>query len=148
LQPPHVVDHDGAELDRVRRDRRLVGIDRQRHRKLVRQLRDDGADPRQLLGLCDRGCAGSRRFAADIDDRAALRRHVPRMRDRRVGSEEAAAVGERIRSHVENSHHDRMGADQFQETVTPGALVGAHRPSPDCAERRNAIARCSISDAR
>jgi hypothetical protein len=39
---------------------------------------------------------------------------------------EAAAIGERIRRHVQNAHHRRPGLDRVEEGVTFGAQLGAH----------------------
>ena len=81
--------------------------ERDHARQHVRKARD-------LLVGGDRGRAaiGPRRFRADVDDVGALRDHVARMRDRRLGVEKLAAVGKGIRRDIEDAHDERALAGQ------------------------------------
>ena len=64
-------------------------------------------EPRKLLGEADALRARPGGFAADVDDRGAGGQHLPGMVDGDLRVEEGAAVGERIRRHVEDAHHQR-----------------------------------------
>ena len=76
-----VVDEDRAALERSPRDRRLRGVDRDRSSP-PRRL-ENRHDPPQLLLRGDAVRAGTRRLAADVDDRGSLRDHAARRRQPR-----------------------------------------------------------------
>ena len=74
---------------------------------------------------------GPRRFPAHIDDGGALRHHLRRALERRLDAGIAAAVGERIRRHVENAHDDRARRDRwFYVGIATASATQRRRRSP------------------
>src|SRR5262249_40018468 len=72
----------------------------------VEPVEDGHVTPQLLVGR-DAFGAGPRRLAPDVDDRRPLLDHATRRRSRRVGVEVDAAVGERVRRHVQDAHDRR-----------------------------------------
>ncbi len=87
---------------------RLLGVDGDRHRDLGGERLQHRQHARHLLLGRDRGVAGPRRFAADIDDISALVDHAPRIGERVVQRHRAAAIGEAVRRHIEDAHDQRL----------------------------------------
>src|SRR5205085_2707273 len=71
---------------------------------------DDPDDAIELLLLCYVIRPRSRRFAADVDDRGAIFLHVESSFDCDLSIEMNAAIGKRVRRHVDDSHHQRRSA--------------------------------------
>ena len=69
----------------------------------------DRQDPAQLLVGVDRLGAGPGRLAADVEDRRAGRGQREAVRDRGVGVEVAAAVGEGVGRDVDDPHQRPPG---------------------------------------
>ena len=70
----------------------------------------------QLLAGVDAPRSGSRRLAADVDDRRAGFEHPPRRGHRRLDAQMDAAVRERVGSHVDHAHHRRARKPQLDRT--------------------------------
>ena len=102
-----VVDHPRPGLERCRHDVGLARVDR--HRRAARgKLADDRHHPLDLIAFPHRCGARPGRFAADVDDRRALGRHV-RARfggGRRIGK--VPAVGKAVGRDVDDAHHLRL----------------------------------------
>ncbi len=120
----HVVDDRGARGQRGLGDGRTGRVDA--HRDTRRgQLRHHRQHPAQLLGRIDPPRARPGRLAPDVDDVGALGSHRqtgPHRVDRgRIG----APVGERVRCHIDHTHH--AGTTQRLQKTTAG-LHGRHAP--------------------
>src|ERR1035441_4078540 len=67
----------------------------------------DRDDPSQLFVGGDGLGTGSGRFAAHVDDIGPLGDHLMPYGDGSLSFEPLTAVGERVRGHIEDSHHHR-----------------------------------------
>ena len=101
-QSRHVVDELRAERECAPRDLRLGGVDRHGHAVEPLEHRDDTA---QLLVQRHGLVPGTRGLPADVHDRRTLLDHAARRRDGVVRVEVHAAIGERVRRHVDDAHH-------------------------------------------
>ncbi|TML66037.1 MAG: hypothetical protein E6G22_00910 [Actinobacteria bacterium] len=101
----HVVHQLRPELERALGDRRLGGVDRERH--LAAEPLEHRDDAAQLLLGGNAGRPRPRRLAADVDDRRALRVEPPRRRGRLVRVEVDAAVEEGVWRDVDDAHDGR-----------------------------------------
>ena len=89
-----------------------------------------GTTRAQFLVESRRARAGTRGFAADVDDRGALLDHAPRVRERRGGREEPAAVGEGIGRDVEHAHdHGRARSSVRSGIATGDGLLMRDTPA-------------------
>ncbi len=111
LQAPDIVDDMGAGRDRPARRFGTIGIDGNQNVGAARQRCDHRQHPRLLRFGIDRAGARPGRFAANIDDRGALRLHREGRLDRRIAVGEQAAVGKTVRRDVDDTHHNRLGAE-------------------------------------
>ena len=109
LQAPYIIDDNRTGFHRSRRDRGLAGIDGERHIEDASQRRQDLLDARKLLGLGHRNRGRPRRLSADIDHVASGNGHGLGMSDGGIESLKSAAIRERIRGQVQNSHDGRTG---------------------------------------
>ena len=100
-QAGRIVDDLSAMLQSLFRDRRFVGVHRNRHRQLAAQPLQHGNQPAQLFGFRNALGTGPRRFRADVDDVRALLFQFDGAGEGAVGIEILAAVGERIGRDVE-----------------------------------------------
>lgn len=116
--PADVVHEDRARLDRPPGDSGAHGVDGHQD-ALGDQSPDDRDDPAQLLALVDAGRAGTGRFAADVDQVGAVGHQAQAALDGGGRVESAAAVGERVRGHVDDSH-DRAAVPVGQSLDGPG----------------------------
>ena len=105
----HVVDQGRPRRHRLLGHRRPPGVDRDPH--VGGQGLDHGQHPPQLLVLRHRLGPGPGALPAHVDHVGALGDHGQAVGDGCVGIEPASAVGERVGSHVEDSHHQGTGHD-------------------------------------
>ena len=87
----------------------LRRVDAHRHARLGGQALDHRQHPAQLLVGGHRLGAGPGRLAADVEQVGARGHEGQAVRDRGVGVEEAAAVGERVGRDVHDAHHRGAG---------------------------------------
>ncbi len=104
-----VVDDDGAGVERRGCDRGLRRVDAHRNCSRGDERADDRDDAAQFLRDVHRLRARSRRLAADVEHRRADRGKRDAVLDRGAGVEEAATVGEGVRSDVHHAHHRAPG---------------------------------------
>ena len=95
------------------------------------QFGDDRLDPADLLLGGDALRAGPGRFPADVHDVRALGGEVQAVGHGGVGAEPRAAVGKRVRGHVDDAHHQAaILAGQSGQRVPPARHETArHGPS-------------------
>ena len=74
---------------------------------LGRQRLDERQHPVELFALGHGRGSGPRRFAADVDEIGAVVPHLPRVRERALPLDIAAAIGKGVRRDVEDAHHER-----------------------------------------
>ncbi len=72
------------------------------------QLLDHRQHPLDLVAFPHRRCAGTRGFAADIDDRGALGRHIGAGLGGRCRIGVGAAIGKAVGRRVDDAHHLRL----------------------------------------
>ncbi len=123
-QRPDVVDHRGACRDRRAHHPRLARVDGDRD-ALRREGIDQRDHPRELVGFGDRRRAGTRRFAADVDQVRAVRAQAARVVERAGDVEIPAAVGERVGSDVDDAHHQR--AREIEQVAAAAQNGWLHR---------------------
>ena len=117
-----VVDDDRPGIQCRDRHRGLGRVDAHRNCGRGDERAHDPDDAAQLLGGVHRRRAGSGRLAADVEHRRTRGGERDAVLDRKVGVEEAAAVGERVRRDVHHAHHRaRLGKDP----TAKGAVTGA-----------------------
>ena len=119
LQTPHVVEDRGTLFERPGGDPGLDGIDRNREPEFDHGPQH-GAEAGKLIIERDRLCPhiGPGRLRSDVEKIRAVALHAPRLRERGVGIDETAAIGERIRRDVEDAHHQRAAfAEQADEEI-------------------------------
>ena len=92
----NVVHHPRARIERGAGDRRLRRVDAHGNRGLRRERPHHRQDPAQLFVVVDRLRSRARRLTPDVDHRRAGGGQREAVRDRGVGVEIAAAVGERV----------------------------------------------------
>ena len=127
-----IVHDPRARCERGVHHRRTSGIDRDQ-KPVIGQRTNHGNHPAHLLRLARRLRAGPGRFAADIDDVGAGFSHGKSVRRGVVPIGEIAAIGEAVRSHVEDAHQTR-----------PVERKPAHRPAgrgEAGAQRRDFVGR-------
>ena len=106
-QTADVVDERRAGRERGIGCRGFVGVHRDRHLNARGQCLDYGEHAAAFLGLGRRLRAGPGGLAADVEQVGAVLDHPYTCIDRGGGVEELAAVGERVRSDVDDAHHQR-----------------------------------------
>src|SRR5690606_35962986 len=79
---------------------------RERHAGLPGERLDDGLDARPLVRGRDLWRAGTRRFAANIEDVGAIGHHAECIGDRGLRVEPDAAVRERVRGDVDDADNE------------------------------------------
>src|SRR5690606_16812230 len=98
-----VVDEGGPGDEGLFRDGGPHGVDGDGD-ALRGEAADHRDDPPEFLGLVDAGGAGAGGLAADVDEVGALRDQVEAALDGGARVEPAAAVGEGVGRHVDDSH--------------------------------------------
>lgn len=122
-----VVDDFGAGIERGLGDGSLHGVDGNESVPFVAQGADDWNGAVDFFGGIDWGGTWPRGFAADIDDCGAFGDHAARVDHCGIKFMMLAAIGKRIRRHIENPHD--LGATA--EVEGAGADVPDHgRMSP------------------
>ena len=139
--PPHVVDHVCARVERGLGDRGLDGVDADRHgAQLLADRRDDRHGPPPFLGRVHFGVTWPARFATDVEHVGAFFGHPLRERDGRfhgcprvwgagqvaagqVAAQEAVAR-ERVGCHVQDADNIRAAA--------PFERPGSNTKRPRC----------------
>ena len=125
-----VVDHGGPGLEGGGGHRGVAGVDADRHAGLGGEAADDRHDaPALLLGR--HGLRpGPGRFAAHVEDGGAGRGELQAVLHGPPGVEEAPAVGERVRRHVDDPHHRRPLDPTHPRTLQSpfGGSSGAEPP--------------------
>ena len=126
-QAGRIVDDIGAQLQRLGRHARLIGIHRKRNRQPSLQTLQNRNQPPQFLGFGYPHRAGAHRFGSDVDDVGALFLQLHGAREGAVGIAVFSAVRERIGRDVENSHQQRAFA-QLQGLVSefPFVMLTGH----------------------
>ena len=114
----HVVDDVHAQFDRRPHHRRLARIDRHRYAQRHR-MAQHRQHPRQFFGCIGLASARPGRFAADIENVGALRQQVVAVTHGRICVAKAPAVGERVRRHVDDAHHQRALETQAESGRLP-----------------------------
>ncbi len=104
LQPVHIVDDMGTGFDRRPSRRCAVGVDGDQCIRLLTQCSDNRHDTRDLLLGADLCGTRTRRFAADIQDHRALFDTGKRMAHGTVDRVMQPAIGEGIRSDIDDRH--------------------------------------------
>ena len=135
-QGAHIVDHAGAGLHRRAHHLRLAGVDADRQPGLTGQAFDHRDHAAQLLLQRHFLRAGAGGLAADIKEVGALGGQLQRMRHRRIGAGVVAAVGERVGSDVDDTHHP--GAVQLEGAA--GAVEGGNDVEHRRAARKKSAA--------
>ncbi len=130
----HVVNDRRAGGKRRLCDDSFRCVDRDGHGQAGCQRLDDGNDPPNFFLGGDFGGAGAGRFPAHVDDVRALLDHPLARPHGGVGGRVSPPVGERVRSDVQDPHHQGTGG----EVEAPAA------PGED--ERRQAGAGAGSSD--
>ena len=82
--------------------------------------------PLQLLLRRHRRCAGTGRLATDIDQRGAGAHHRLGMMQRSIQPAVATAIGKRVGSDVEDTHHLRTGKIEQPAATGQPAVKGTH----------------------
>ena len=106
-QRRNIVDDAGTRGERRLHHRGLARVDRYRDTAL-RQRGDDALDAPDLVAFPDERRAWARRFAADVDDRGACRRHGETGIGRGGGIDMLAAVGKAVGGDVEDADDLRL----------------------------------------
>jgi hypothetical protein len=101
-----VVDHRRSDREDGLGDGRLPRVDRDLD-ALAREALDERHDAPDLDVDGARGRVRDAGLAADVDDVRALRHEPPRVRQLRFERREAHGVGERVRTGVDDAHHER-----------------------------------------
>ena len=109
IAPPggDVVDHGGAGVEGGGGHRGVGGVDADGDPGLGGEAADDGHDPPALLLGRYRLRPRPGRLAPHVEDGGAGGGKLEAMFDGPPGVEEAPAVGERVRRHVDDPHHRR-----------------------------------------
>ena len=102
-QAGDVVDDLRPDSERGLGDGGFHGVDGKAE---VCEALDHGQDAAQFLCFADGLRAGTRGFAADVDDVRAFRGEAMRVGDRAFHIGELAAVGKRIRGHIQHAHDE------------------------------------------
>ncbi len=107
LQPAHVIDDVGAQLEGAIRHLGLVGVDRERHGDAAAEPLQHGRDTTELLVRVERHGAGTRRLAPDVEQIGPRLRHPHGVAYRHFRIDPTAVAGERVRRDVDDRHHER-----------------------------------------
>lgn len=101
-----IVDDLHSEIERALRDAGLVGVDREGDGQFVAELFEHRHQPADFLFLRDRRGPGLGGLGADVDEVSALLLEFHRAGVSLVRIEKRAAVGKRIRRHVDHTHDE------------------------------------------
>ena len=138
-----VVDDDCPEPDRLPRDLRLRGVDRDGY---ALESLEHGHHAPKLLVERNGGRPGARRLAAHVDDGGALVPKASGVRDRLVGRRVAPAVGERVGRDVDDAQHagprqqdGNSGGVGHGRNRTRKRIAGLARRASDTAPSKGGI---------
>ena len=125
----HVVDDRGAAAHGGLGNRHVARVDRD-DGALFGQCAHHGQHAAGLLVGVDRGKAGARGLAADVDDVGAGIEHRQTVLDSGIWVEVLAAVAKRIGRHVEDAHDARTVKAELVLSAPPCLAVVRHEHPP------------------
>src|SRR5690554_4701788 len=127
LQGAHIINQPGTELCGFLHDLRVAGVDRNHSIQLTGNGLHHRAHPIKLFLGRHLSRAGPGGFATHINERGTVGHHLPGANHRHLQRIEPAAVGKRIRSHIQDAHNMATGKVQFTASKVHFHKEGSRR---------------------